>query len=133
MGEDRKYRDRLEVVLTQLSQDLANIRAGIEDLYNEDYRRALRWSGSAIWRKADRHLSATLNRLELTLERLQHAVGSAGWDQDTLVPMPGGVSRKRMTFAKLAESAYWSVRYHEHEVEQLIGAAMKCASFIPRS
>jgi len=133
MGEDRKYRDRLEVVLRQLKEGLTIVHVSIEELEDKDYRRALRWSGSAIWRKADRHLSATLNRLELTLERLQHAVGSAGWDQDTLVPMPGGVSRKRMTFAKLAESAYWSVRYHEHEVEQLIGAAMKCASFIPRS
>ena len=133
MGKDRKYQDRLEVVLRQLEEDLTIVHVSIEELQDKDYRRALRWSGSVIWRKADRHLSATLKRQELTLERFQHAVGSAGRDLDALVPMPGGVSRMRMTFAKRAESAWWSVRSQEHEVEELIGAVMKCAFLIPRS
>ena len=133
MGKDRTYRDRLEVVLRQLKEDLTIVHVSIEKLQEQEYRHALRWSGSAIWRKADRHLSAILKRQELTLERLQNAVGPAGWDLDALIPVPGGLSRTSMTFAKFAESAYWSVKYHEHEVEELIGAVMKCASLIPRS
>jgi len=133
MGQDRRYRDRLKTVLRQLKEDLIIVHDCIEELQDRDYRRALHWSGSAIWRKANNHLSATLKRQELTLERLRHAVGSAGWEVDNLVPMPGGVSLTRMTFAKRAESAYWSVRSQEHEVEELIGTVMKCASLISLS
>jgi len=73
MGKDRKYQDRLEVVLRQLKEDLTIVHVSIEELQDKDYRRALHWSVSSIWRKADRHLNAILKRLDLTLERLQNA------------------------------------------------------------
>lgn len=127
MGKDREYRDRLEAVLAQLNE-LTTVRAIIEDLQNADYRRALRWSGERVYRREDRHLRAILKRQEGTLERIKHAIGSAGWDLDALVPMPGGVSHMRMTYANWAKSAYWGVRSRGQEVDELVGTIRKCAT-----
>jgi len=105
MGRHSKYRDRLEAVLMQLKEDLTTVRAGREELQNEHYRRALRWSGSRVWRRADSHLRATLERQEWTFERIQHTFSPPGCDFDAVLPMPGGVSRTKMTFATFAELA----------------------------
>jgi len=89
----------------QLKEDLTTVRAGREELQNEHYRRALRWSGSRVWRRADSHLRATLERQEWTFERIQHTFSPPGCDFDAVLPMPGGVSRTKMTFATFAELA----------------------------
>jgi hypothetical protein len=128
MSKDRKSRDRVEAVLTQLQQDLATVRFVIEELQDEGYRRALRWSGNADWRQADSELNGTLRRLAWNLERMKHFIGIGGWDLDALVPMPGRVSRTRLSFASWAMSAYWAVWYHRQDAEGLIRTVKRCAS-----
>ena len=130
MGNDKEYRRRLDAVLTQLKEDLSIVRAGKDRPQHEDYRRALHWSDDRVLRKTGRHLRATLKRQEWTLGRIEHLVGNGGWNLDASVPMPGRVSGTRMTFARWAESAYWSVWYHGQEVEELVRTAKECASHI---
>jgi len=131
MGKDRQYRDRLKAVLTKLEDDLTTVRAGIKELQDKDYRRALRWSGVRGWRRAHRHLYNVLRHLEWALKRIEHFISVDGWDLDAYIPMPGGVSHTRMTFAKWAESAYGAVRYHGYETEELVRTVKKCASLSP--